>query len=292
MSQEKRLGWLVPGYPPLKCDDAVGKAAVEGQMVYYPKVVRSNADNPIPGQSMGCLSFMLFREPHKPKNGKPVYGFVKLRGNWTDQSQAENHSMKIIQEMDSKFPVRIGPVGTWLPITEESGFNKETKELDLENMDEYKKEAMRERREEEVRIKRELREKEDEVKHGGDIYDDPLSLDFYTMKRVTDQRLREMLDIKRKGLISLENKIVITQKILKRLEKEKPEYREQWIDRYNEKRREGGITDYRPSEKELEEYETSVEKLELEKEIMDMQPEEAVQMLHKEGMKFAGPNLW
>lgn len=53
MSQEKRPEWLVPGYPPLKCDDAVGKAAVEGQMVYYPKVVRSNADYPISGQAMG-----------------------------------------------------------------------------------------------------------------------------------------------------------------------------------------------------------------------------------------------
>lgn len=285
MEGEKKADWFHPDYPPLKGD--VGTAAVNGQLKSYPKVVRTNADPPVSGQNLGCVSYMLFKEPQKTKSGKTVVGFFKLRGNWVDKSQAENHSVKIIREVDSKFPIKIAPIGLWVPITEDSDLEQEVREVNTGPDGELEDKALQEKRDEQKRIMREVKEREEQFKNEGDIYDDPLSLDFYAMKRVTNNRLNEMLEIKRRNLESLEQKAVITRKILKRIEQEKPEYKDQWIDRYNEKRHEGGIPDYRPSEKEFEEYEESMKSIKLEEEYLNLDAKEAVERMNREGTKLA-----
>ena len=256
VTQKKVPEWLVPGYPPLKGDDAVGQAAVEGQLVYYPKSVRTMVDPPIPGQGLGLLSFMLFKESRKLRNGTAVYGYVKLRGNWADESQAKFEASKIIREVDSKYKIRIAPTGGWVPITDEDAFVKE--QLDVRMKDDEKHlrdQAVKEKEAEQRQIQREIREREDEVAHGGDIYDDPKSLTFYSMRRVTELRLMEAREQQIKQIHSIKKTLRKVQKELKRLECEHPEYKDKWIDRYNEERRKGGIPDYVPSEEQMQEHE-------------------------------------
>jgi hypothetical protein len=108
--------WFHPDYPTLKSSDDVGKASVEGQIVEYPQVVRNMVDPSISGQNFGNLSFMLFSEPRMFR-GKPIYGYVKIRGNHQDEKSARFDAFRIVREVDSKFQIRIAKVGTWFHIT-------------------------------------------------------------------------------------------------------------------------------------------------------------------------------
>lgn len=250
-----RSEWIVPDYPPLLYNDSVGKAAVEGQISHYPKVVRRLQDPPITNQVYSNISFMLYKEPRKLSNGKPVYGFVKSRGNWPDVDTSKQEAGKLIREVDSKFQIRIAPVGAWVPITEENAFVKDLEDVRMNEEEVHLRDsAIKQKMQEQRTLQNQLREREEELK-SGDIYDDPSSLDFYSMKRVTEITLGEAIITQRR---TLENTIANLEKVrteLKLLERLNPSYTEEWIDRYNVERRKGGIPDFIPSEKQFRDYE-------------------------------------
>jgi len=163
--------WLIPSYPPLKSDDDVGKAAIEEQVYSYPKVVRQQTDPPIVGQHYGNVSFMLFDAP-RMCDGKPVYGFVKIRGNHESQEVAYKDACRIVREVDSKYQVRIAPVGSWVPITENDRAVKEV--FDVRESDKeihLRDEAVKEKEKQHAKIAQELKDAEEKLKNGGDIYD-------------------------------------------------------------------------------------------------------------------------
>lgn len=246
--------WFVPDYPELKGTDNVGKAAVEGQVMAYPKVVRSQTDPAILNQEVGNISFMLFKEPRKLRTGKPVYGFFKLRGNWPNETDAKRQAAKIIREIDSKYPVLLAPVGHWLPITEENAIAKDMLDVRMKDDEiQLRDQAVKDKQEEERRIMREIREREDELK-SGDIYDDPTSLTYYSMRRVTEMKLVEARDAQRKQIASIEEKIDMVRRELKTLEKDHPQYGDEWLDCYNAERRKVGIPDFNPGEDTFREY--------------------------------------
>lgn len=265
--------WLVPGYPPLKGDDPVGQAAVNGQLVHYPKVVRTMADHPLVGQRLSCISFMLFKEPRKLSNGVPVYGYLKCRGNWADESQASHEATKIIKNVDSKYPIRIAPTGEWVPITDEEAFNNDKLEVKTsEDQICLQDEAAKEKLNEQRRIKKEIMERESELRSTGDIYDDPTSLSFYAMRRVTEKTLIESRERQINQLESTHATIRKVQLELKDLEEKYPEYIDQWVDRYNEERAKAGIPNYVPSEKQEKEHNDAMVSLGLEKDKSDEEP--------------------
>ena len=220
-------------------------------------------DPPIQGQHLGLLSFMIFKEPRNLRNGMPVYGFVKLRGNWSDYSQAKFEASKIIREVDSKYVIRITQMGAWVPITEEDAFVKEKLDVKMRKGEiSLRDEAVKENEAECRRIQREIREREEDVK-AGDIYDDPTSLRFYSMRRVTELRLMDTRVNLIRQLNSYKMILRKVQKETKRLERDHPEYIDQWIDCYNKERRKAGIPDYVPSEEQEREHtETTFNNLE------------------------------
>lgn len=250
--------WLVPDYPPLKYDDATGKAAVDGQLVSYPKVVRTMTDPPIPNQSLSLVSFSLFKEPRTLRNGVPVYGFVKIRGTCNDESQARFMGSKIVREVDSKYQVRIAPTGAWVPITDENAFVKDVQDVRM-NDDELhlQDEAAKEKQAKQRQVMREIREREEEAK-SGDVYDDPTSLTYYSMRRVTANRLMESRESVKTQMETINSTLRKVEKELKRLEVTHPEYEEEWVERYNVERRKGGLPDYVPNEDQISEYKSAV----------------------------------
>ncbi len=252
----KKPDWLCPGYPKLEAD--VGTASVAGQLVHYPQVVRRDVDPPIAGQTYSLVSMQIFSSPQKLSNGDMCYGFMKLRGSHPDESSAIDDAHRIIREVDSKFQVKIAPTGRWLPITQKSSFTKETIDV-RESTDEVHLQdlAMKERAARNRQMAREIREREEELKNGGDIYDDPQSLTFYAMKRTTERVLRDHIDRQRKAVESSEASHRETVLILRRLERKFPGYKDQWVERYNEERRKAGITDFILSERDEQAYRNS-----------------------------------
>ena len=262
--QQKIPGWLVPGYPPLKAEDSVGQVVIEGQMSYYPKVVRTMEDPPIPGQCFSLISFMLFKEPHKLRNGSPIYGYLKTRGNWATNSQAQFEASKIIREVDSKYTIFVAKTGAWVPISEESAFVKEILDIKIKgNEFSIRDEVVKEKEAKQRQIQREIREREEELKQG-DIYDDKLSLTYYSMRRVTELRLMESRDKQIRNIDSTKINLMKVQKELKLLERNYPEYIDQWIDRYNKERSGAGIPNYNPSEEQEHEHKKAMDILKIE----------------------------
>lgn len=249
--------WFHPEYPPLNSKDDVGQASIEGQVVEYPQVVRNMTDPPIIGQGFGNLSFMLFEQPRMFR-GKPIYGYVKMRGNHLDDKAARYDAYRIVREIDSKFQIRIAKVGVWVPITENDSVVQDM--FDVRENDEQKllrDEAVKEKEAESRRIARELRDAEEKLKEGGDIYDNPESLDFYTMKRVTEMRLAEAVDIAQRKVDDLTVTLAKTHILLRRLETMNPQHVEGWVDNYNRERSKTSLPDFVPGEDQFSRYDAT-----------------------------------
>jgi hypothetical protein len=253
-SETKKQPWLVPDYPEL--EGQVGRAAVNGQIITYPSVIRSNNDKPIPQQSFGNFSFMFFKEPRRLKSGKPVYGFFKARGNWPDAACAQNEATQIVKKQDSKYKVRVGQVGAWLPIVDDDAVVENTIDVH-DQVNKAKEDAVKETEAERERIMRELREREDEVKNAKDYHDDKDSIDYYTMKRVAWRQMNETIQMEMNKIEKLREKTKEVREALRELDKKHPEHAGAWLDNYNAALRKVGVKDYVPSEREQTLYETS-----------------------------------
>ena len=253
----EKPAWFHPDYPPFKSWDNIGKAVVEGQVFEYPQIVRVMADPIIPLQQYCLISFNLFKEPRMFRE-KPIYGFVKFRGAYPDDNKARFESYKIAREVDSKFFIGIGPTGTWLPITESTSVVKEI--YDVKEHDEQKQlrtEAIKEKEADQKRMAAEIRDAEEALKNEGDIYDRPESLDFYAMKRVTEMRLKETIDAAQRKVDEYYDSLIKTHMILRMIEDNHPEYHDEWLECYNEKRLKTSLPPCIPGEKTFELYNKS-----------------------------------
>lgn len=260
MTTEKRNAWCIPDYPALEGE--VGQAAVNGQLRYYPKVVRSMDDSAPINQSFSTLSFMLFKEERRLPSGQRVFGYVKARGSFSDKDQATKEMSKVIKECDSRFTVNIVSTGSWIPITEDQTGARETIEVrTTDDEDAIKREALKENEAKTQKQIRELKAREDELRTDGDIYDNPESLRYFTMKKVTENTLMDRRDHIMEQLKSVNENLAKTQLELYNLSSFNPEYEEDWIDCYNTERRKGGLPDFVPSQKQTDEHNAAMAKL-------------------------------
>ena len=250
----KKPEWLIGDYPPLT--GKIGDEAVRSQTIKFPKVVRQMDDPPIANQMYGNLSFMFFDDPKTLSTGKKVYGFCKVRGVWPTETTATEDSKLIIREVDSRFQIRIAPIGAWVPLTNENAFCRDLLDVTSkdDDMNQLRSEAVKQKEGEQRRIMRELKEREEDVRTE-DIYDDTTTLKYYAMKRVTEMRLTEACEINRKKLEKTEHNQLKIRIELKRLEQRNPQYTDEWVECYNQEREKSGIFAYVPGEDEFDEYE-------------------------------------
>jgi hypothetical protein len=245
--------WFIADYPPLKSTDDVGKAAIEGQYVEYPKIVRNDNDPVIPNQNFTNISYMLFDIPRRYKN-KPIYGFFKVRGTHNSDTACKNDAYRIIREVDSKYQVRTAPVGQWCPITEIDEVVHEVYDIRESDKEVHlRDEVAKEKEKEAKKIAKELKEAEEKLKEG-DIYDDETSVTFYSMKRVTEMKVHEAYQAQLLKLKQLEKTLGEQRIILKRLEQNNPDYRDQWLDVYNAERDKTKLPKFIPGETQFDEY--------------------------------------
>lgn len=255
--------WKHPDYPSLNYNDCVGMAAVQGQIQEYPKVVRRMEDPRLVGQDVGLLSFMLFKEPKKLSTGKYAYGFVKLRGNYGSVDTAKAEATKLVRDVDSKFEIKLAPVGYWVPITDDDSFTKEKFEVKEKETDVILGEqATKEKEEDDKRKMREIEKRKAELIEDGDIYDHPESLRYFSMKMVTVIRLMETREAYKKNFATIEENLEKVEKEVYKLTKANPNYVNEWIDCYNDERSKGGVPNYVPDDDQMKEHEERMRKYE------------------------------
>ncbi len=113
--------------------------------------------------------------------------------------------------------------------------------------------AVKEKETEARRIAQEIRDAEELLKNGDDIYDRPESIDFYTMKRVTEMRLLESVQIAERKISDIKKSLTETHITLKMLEVTNPQYDVEWIDRYNKERSKTSLPAFVPGEHQFDE---------------------------------------
>lgn len=243
--------WFDEDYPELKGN--VGRAAVNGQVIPYPKIVRTNSDDPLPNQVFGLLTFVVFKDPHTTSSGQKVLGLAKLRGNYVDEESCKRQAGKIVREQDSKNVIRVAPVGQWVPITEDTSFVQDQIDITEEGERSLRGEEFKKRQKEQERMMREIEERKKQCIEE-DLYDDKKACKYYSMRRVTHLTLIEHQQSLEKRLAENSQKISTVLKELKGLDAEFPEYDGQWVEVYNVERRKAGIHDFTVTEKEIEWY--------------------------------------
>lgn len=235
----------LPTKLPISPDSLVGQAIVNGQIVKYPKIVKEHIDPEIYNQVIGCVSFNMLPAPQKLKNGATIHGFVKLRGNHPSEERATEESSKIVLGTDSRHVIQLVRVGCWVPLTVASDvFSNKTVEISDEENSDLKRKAELKRRQEEQRIRREIKEREEDLRNDGDIYDDPTSPKYFSMKRYTEFRLMEECDRIRASLADMEGKLLTARHELGALATAHPEYEGTWLSVYNAERKGCGLFDF------------------------------------------------
>ena len=95
----------------------------------FPRVDRTYQDPPIPMQNIGLISFVPSKGAKPDKHG--VYGFAKLRGNYTTPTEADQRAEYIIRNADSYNQIYHAYVGRPFPMTISDKYSAETAEVDI-----------------------------------------------------------------------------------------------------------------------------------------------------------------
>jgi hypothetical protein len=95
----------------------------------FPRVDRTYADPPINLQQYGLISFVPAKGATPNESG--VFGFAKLRGNFSTEIEANQRAEFIIRNIDSYHQIFHTYVGRPFPITSSSKYSADTDEIDI-----------------------------------------------------------------------------------------------------------------------------------------------------------------
>lgn len=225
-------------------------------LISYPIFVRGKCDPDIPSQQYGLISYRLFETPQELNSKDKVYGFFNMRGTYRTYKEAEEKSIGIVKFHDSKHSIKIAKIGNWHPITESISYVDPEHVVDikpektLDDMDEKQRKDSEETRK---KIMKEIHDKEENMKNE-DIYDDPNSIKYYTMKTVTEIALTDHINYLRCQLKEYESKRKDVWNEMNKLENNNAKYKDMWLDTYNDKRKESGIGKFEVKDGQFDEY--------------------------------------
>lgn len=239
-----------PIYEPLT--GPFGRAAVNGQLFKYPKVLRSARDPAIQNQNVCLLSFHTFEEPKiiKSKDGKDVkiFAMVKVRGVFAEADEATRNAARIIREVDSLFKIGVAEVGKWHPVVENvEVFSGNT--MPISSMEDMEKQREKEeirrnrlKRAEDNRKKQDFMERQRQAEEE-DINANPETLDYATLQATVWLKLfRDRQELKAK-MDNMTKKLKTQHEIIEYLRRRHPEHFENdaWLELANKERRKESI---------------------------------------------------
>jgi hypothetical protein len=231
------------------------KRAAAADLLKYPKVIRSEVDPPVPGQTHGLISFRLSEEPRVTRSGVKIYGLFKLRGNFGSQEMAMSDSAnRVLSQTSTADKIFIPQVGHWAPITMDETFcqqrldarmvpkgnDSDAQVVELRDMKDM---SLIDQQKQEETKRKDIEERIAVLRGETDIHDKPESVDYYAMKRVVEMNLREEIIRNQKAVAAHKEKLKTIYRELHELGEKNPEYLHQWLEEYNIGRRKVGLKD-------------------------------------------------
>jgi len=212
----------------------------------FPRVDRTYADPSLPMQYIGLISFTPAKGATPNENG--VFGFAKLRGNFASEIDANQRAEYLIRNVDSHHQIYHTYIGRPFPITTSSQYSAKTEEIDIrKEMTKSISENVREKKEDDQKqmkdmIEREEKLKEDVKKEEADPYE------TYITSRVKKAQLSWTYLEHMKKMNEIKGIIIKTRKEVEDMDKEFPEYKDQYFEKYMKARKDAGIKDLKAEE--------------------------------------------
>lgn len=206
----------------------------------YPRSERNYADPVIPSQIFGLVSFVPAKGASPNKNG--LFGFAKLRGNYSTMGEADERSEFLIRKHDSYNQVSACYVGRPFPITENRKFSDDVREVDIrKEAAESMGEAIKRQRKKDSREMKEINDREKALredvkkKPGDDPYGEYITL------RVKKAQLVWTYKEHQKKMEEVKQLIIKTRDEVDKLNTEYPDYAESYFDKYKAAREDAGL---------------------------------------------------
>jgi len=207
----------------------------------FPRVDRTYADPPVPMQNIGLVSFIPAKGATPNKNG--IYGFAKIRGNYSTEIEANQRAEFLIRNVDSYHQVYHAYVGRPFPLTESSDYSASTSEVDIRrDTAESVSSNIKDKKMEEQRTVDEIKQREEDLLTSSrndtvDPYEEYITL------RVKKAQLSWTYLEHQKKLEEVKNIIVKTRTQISELEETNPEFVNSYYEKYMKARRDAGIVE-------------------------------------------------
>ena len=203
------------------------------------RVERRYADPIEPLQRIGLFSFVPAKGCTPNKNG--IYGFAKLRGNYSTDREASERAEYLIRNVDSYHQLYHTYVGRPFPLTVSSDYSGEKTEIDIrKSMTDSMSESVKAKRNEEKKKIQEIKDREKELlSESKKDEDDPV--DIYTTLRVKKAQLTWTYLETEKKLEEMKNIIIKTRDELNEMDAENTEFADTYFQKYKEARDFAGL---------------------------------------------------
>jgi hypothetical protein len=205
----------------------------------FPRVDRTYADPIIPMQYIGLISFVPAKGATPNENG--VYGFAKLRGNYSNEIEANERAVHLIKNIDSHHQIYHTYVGRPFPITISSDYSAKTDEVDIrKEMTKDISTNIRKNKDNEEKEIREIKEREEKLieeskKEEVDPYEEYITL------RVKKAQLSWTYLEHIKKMKEIKDIILKTRTQVTEYDEKFPDYKDNYYEKYMKARRDSGI---------------------------------------------------
>lgn len=207
----------------------------------FPRIERTYADPILPMQYIGLISFTPAKGASPNENG--VYGFAKLRGNFSSEIEANERAEFIIRNVDSHHQIYHTYVGRPFPITNSSKYSAKTEEVEIrKEMTKDISNNVKDKKLDEQKAIEEIREREEKLKE--DVKSEEIdSYDNYITLRVKKAQLSWTYLEHYKKMKEIKDILIKTRSELDEYDKTNPEFKESYLEKYLKAREDAGLKD-------------------------------------------------
>ena len=202
-------------------------------------VERKYADPVDISQKIGLFSFV----PAKgaTPNDKGIYGFAKLRGNYSSENEANEKAEFLIRNVDSYHQIYHTYVGRPFPCTTLSDFSNEKIQIDIKkSMTESISNSIKNKKKDEMKEIQEIKEREEKLKEESKREDeDPY--EFYTTLKVKKAQVTWVYLETLKKAEEMKQTIIKTRQEIEIMDKENTDFANTYFDKYKKARSEAGL---------------------------------------------------
>lgn len=205
----------------------------------FPRVDKTYQDPAIPLQNYGLISFIPAKGATPNSNG--VFGFAKLRGNFSTEMEASHRAEYLIRNVDSYHQIYHTYVGRPFPLTESSKYSAEVSEVDIrKETTQSVSSSIREKKESEQKEVNDMKEREQRLLEESKR-ENPDPYEEYITLRVKKAQLSYTYLEHVKKLNEIRGIIKKTREQVVEMDGEFPDFKNTYYEKYMDARKQSGI---------------------------------------------------